>query len=71
MGHYELAGEVIDPATGEVLKVVKLKSISFARMDQVEFEAFFERALRTLSEMAGGIDYEILRNEVLSQLAAA
>lgn len=55
--------------TGEVVKIPG--SISFAKMDQLKFEEFYERALKELCAMAGGIDHAALRNEVLSQLAAA
>lgn len=71
LGHYEQCGEIVDPETGEIRKAIKLKSISFAKMDQLQFEEFYERALHELCRMAGGIDHKALRNEVLSQLAAA
>lgn len=66
MGLYR---EITIRDTGEIVKIPG--SISFAKMDQLKFEEFYERALKTLSEMAGGIDHAALRNEVLSQLAAA
>ena len=71
IGHYEMLGETMDPETGEVVRIAKLKSISFAKMDQLEFDAFYERCLKELCRMAGGIDHAALRNEVLNQLAAA
>lgn len=71
MGFYEELGELTDSATGEIVKVVKLKSIAFARMDQLMFDSFYEQALRELCAMAGGIEFDVLRNEVLNQLAAA
>jgi hypothetical protein len=55
--------------TGEVVKV--LGSISFSAMDQTAFDDFYERALRALCELAGGIDSDMLRQEVLNQLAVA
>lgn len=55
--------------TGEVVKIPG--SISFAKMDQLKFEEFYERALKELCSMAGDIDHAALRNEVLNQLAAA
>lgn len=61
--------EVVIRESGEVVKV--LGSISFAKMDQTEFDKFYDRALKALCSMAGGIDSEILRQEVLQQLAAA
>jgi hypothetical protein len=71
MGLYEDCGEIIDRETGQILKAIKLKSISFAKMDQTEFDEFYDRALRELCAMAGGIDHAALRAEVLNQLAAA
>lgn len=56
-------------STGQVVHV--LKSISFAAMDQTEFDEFYERALMELCSMAGGIEPEELRNEVLAELARA
>jgi hypothetical protein len=66
MGLYR---EIAIRETGEIVKVPG--SISFAKMDQTKFEDFYERALKELCAMAGGIDHASLRNEVLSQLAAA
>lgn len=60
--------DVLIRETGEVVKIVG--SISFAMMDQAAFDKFYERSLRALCAMAGGIDSEALRQEVLSQLAA-
>lgn len=57
---------VVLHSTGEVVKVPG--SISFASMDQAEFDEFYERALRALCEIAGGIEHDALRNEVLNQL---
>jgi hypothetical protein len=71
MRHYETIGEWVDDETGEVKIIVKLKSISFAHMDQTQFEDFYEQALRELCAMAGGIEYDVLKQEVLNQLAAA
>lgn len=64
-----LTRDVIIRSTGEIVKVPA--SISFAAMNQLAFDNFYERALRELCAMAGGIDSNILREEVLSQLAAA
>jgi hypothetical protein len=66
LGHTD---DVLLVSTGEVVRIPK--SISFAAMDQVEFGDFYERALRELCEMAGGIDSDMLRQTVLEQLAAA
>jgi len=64
-----LTKDVVIHKTGEVVKVPN--SISFASMDQTTFDDFYERALRELCAMAGGIDSAILRQEVLSELAYA
>ena len=64
-----LVEEVVIRGTGEIVKIPG--SISFANMDELEFGVFFESAMRELCEMAGGIEYETLRNEVLNQVAAA
>lgn len=64
-----LTKEIVIRQTGEVVKVPG--SISFAKMDETQFSEFYEKALRELCVMAGGIDSDILRQEVLSQLAAA
>lgn len=61
--------DVVLRDTGEVFKVVG--SISFGNMDQAEFDAFFEKSLRLLAQMAGGIESETLRREVLNNLAEA
>lgn len=61
--------DVVLRDTGEVFKVVG--SISFSNMDQAEFDAFFEKSLRLLAQMAGGIESETLRREVLNNLAEA
>jgi hypothetical protein len=61
--------EVVIRASGEIVKVPG--SISFAKMDQAEFDKFYDRAVRELCEMAGGIEFDVLKNEVLNQLAAA
>lgn len=61
--------DVIVRESGEVVKV--LGSISFASMNQDEFEAFYEGALQALCQMAGGIESDMLRQEVLQQLAVA
>ena len=47
------------------------KSISFGSMDDMEFTSFFERALVTLSDMAGGIESDALRDAVLDEIARA
>lgn len=56
-------------STGRILDVPR--SISFARMDQIAFDAFYDRSLKTLCEMAGGIPEEGLRQAVLEELACA
>jgi len=61
--------DVVLRESGEVVKVVG--SISFGSMDQAEFDAFFEKSLRLLSHMAGGIESDVLRREVLNNLAEA
>lgn len=66
LGHVQ---EVLLRDTGQVVHVPK--SISFAHMDQTEFDSFYECALMQLCEMAGGIEPEELRNEVLLELAQA
>jgi hypothetical protein len=61
--------DVVLRESGEVVKVVG--SISFGSMDQAEFDAFFEKSLRLLAHMAGGIESDVLRREVLNNLAEA
>ena len=61
--------DVILRETGEVVKI--LGSISFAAMDQAAFDEFYEKAIRALCQMCGGIESDALRQEVLQQLAAA
>lgn len=61
--------ELVIRKTGEVVKIVG--SISFASMDQDAFDTFYERAVQELCFMAGIIESEHLRQEVLHQLAAA
>ncbi len=61
--------DVVIRESGEVVKV--LGSISFAAMDQAAFDTFYERAIQALCFMAGGIDSEMLRQEVLNHLAVA
>ena len=64
MGHcdvYQFAGET----------VMVPKSINFESMDNTEFTSFYERALMTLAEMAGGIESDELRNDVLDKIARA
>lgn len=66
LGHVQ---EVLIRDTGQIVHVPK--SISFAQMDQTAFDTFYERALMELCAMAGGIEPDALRNEVLSELARA
>jgi len=66
LGHVQ---EILLRDTGELVRVPK--SISFAQMDQTEFDTFYERALMELCAMAGGIEPEELRQEVLNKLAVA
>jgi hypothetical protein len=66
LGHVQ---DVLIKETGELVRVPK--SISFAKMDQVEFDEFYEAAIRELCKMGGGIEEDALRNEVLSELARA
>jgi hypothetical protein len=70
MGYCE-SRELVAKDTGEVFRYVRLKSISFAAMDDLQFESFYEQALHVLCELAGGIEPRILQQEVLQQLAAA
>lgn len=66
LGHVH---RVVIRETGEIVSVPR--SISFASMDQLEFDAFYEKALMELCKMAGGIEPSALRDEVLNQLAVA
>jgi hypothetical protein len=66
LGHVH---RVVIKETGEIVSVPK--SISFASMDQNAFEDFYEKSLRELCKMAGGIEEDALRQEVLNQLATA
>ena len=64
MGHcdvYQISGQT----------VMVPKSINFQSMDDTEFASFYERALMTLAEMAGGIESDELRNGVLNKIARA
>lgn len=61
--------EVILRDSGEVVKVVG--SISFAKMDQGQFDVFYEQSIRELCRMAGGIEEQALREAVLEHLVAA
>lgn len=61
--------DVVIRDSGEVVKIVG--SISFAAMDQLEFEKFYERAMQELCSMCGGIESNMLREMVLQQLAVA
>lgn len=56
-------------SNGKTLDVPR--SISFAKMDQIAFESFYEKSLKTLCEMAGGIPEEGLRQAVLEELSRA
>lgn len=66
LGHVQ---EVLLRDTGELVRVPK--SISFARMDQSEFDVFYERCIAELCKMGGGIEEEALRQEVLTELSRA
>lgn len=66
LGHVQ---KVVIRETGEIVSVPK--SISFAAMDQTEFDAFYEKALFELCKMAGGIEPAALREHVLQNLATA
>jgi hypothetical protein len=61
--------DVVIRESGEVVKIVG--SISFAAMNQEQFDKFYERSIQALCFMAGGINSDMLRQEVLQQLAAA
>lgn len=61
--------EVLIRETGELVKVPK--SISFASMDQGEFEVFYDRCINELCIMGGGIEEDALRQEVLTELSRA
>lgn len=56
-------------STGRTLDIPR--SISFAKMDQLAFDDFYERSLKTLCELAGGIPEEGLKQAVLDELARA
>lgn len=66
VGHVQSA---VIRETGEVVRVPK--SISFANFDETSFGEFYEKCLTKLCEMAGGIDEDSLRQEVLNELARA
>lgn len=66
LGHVQ---KVVIRETGEIVSVPK--SISFAQMDQLEFESFYERALAELCSMGGGIEPAELRDAVMNELSAA
>lgn len=53
-------------ASGEIVRIPG--SISYASMDQLSFDVFYERAMLQLCELAGGIDSDVLRAEVIQQL---
>ena len=63
-----LVQQVALRSTGEVVTIPG--SIAFHSMDDTEFDAFFERCLGVLCEMAGGIESSALRDAVLEELAA-
>lgn len=65
VGHIQKA---VIRETGEVVSVPK--SISFAQFDETSFAEFYEKCLIKLCEMAGGIEAEALRQEVLNKLGA-
>lgn len=77
-GHYdaEVVSDVIKIRAGHVLPVKTAKgevflpkSISFAAMDQLQFNEFFDRALRVVvSDILPGLDSDTLRAEVESIL---
>lgn len=63
VGHYDLA---FGPKGTSYPKV---RSISFAKMDQAKFNLFFNRAINFMcSEVIPGMDSESLRNEVYELL---
>jgi uncharacterized protein DUF1367 len=66
LGHVQ---DVLIRETGELVKVPK--SISFASIDQNEFDVFYDRAISELCKMGGGIEEDALRQEVLVTLAQA
>lgn len=70
IGHVE-KHDLVVRSSGEVLSYVVPKSIAFSRMNNDQFETFYERALIGLCELAGGIPEEALRTEVLERLAEA
>jgi hypothetical protein len=63
--------KVIDRATGEVLaEIVTPRSIAFHNMDEDEFRAFVETAIRVIcEEMVPGLESSVLREEVLRAVA--
>lgn len=66
LGHVQ---DVLIRETGELVKVPK--SISFANMDQGEFDEFYEKCIHELCKMGGGIEEDALRQEVLLELSRA
>lgn len=70
IGHVEKR-QLIDRKSGETFDYIVPNSIAFHKMDADQFSAFYERALVALCELAGNIEADTLRQEVLSQLAAA
>lgn len=66
LGH---VSKVVIRETGEIVSVPR--SISFAQMDQTEFDSFYERALAELCNMGGGIEPAALRDEVMTELSRA
>lgn len=70
IGHVEKR-QIVNRKTGETFNFISPKSIAFNKMDEDQFGEFYERALVALCELAGGIDADYLRQEVLQQLAAA
>jgi hypothetical protein len=65
LGHVQ---KVVIRETGEIVSVPR--SISFASMDQMAFEEFYERSLIELCKMGGGIEPAALRQEVINQMAS-
>jgi hypothetical protein len=66
LGHVQA---VLIRETGEIVHVPK--SISFAQMDQTQFDEFYEKAVIELCKMGGGIEPAALREEVLVELSRA
>ena len=58
----------LNPKTGDTF--LKLKSIAFDEMDQLEFQTFFEMALEVIAtKLIPGVDLEAIRGEAMDAAA--